>query len=178
MKTFQTPQIYVGTYKKYNEGSLFGEWLDLTDYDTYDEFYSQCQELHNDEDDIELMFQEWENIPDKFISECHLDKKVYDYIEAIYEMDNNIEAFNHYLNNWGTNIDKDFSEILEGFESAYQGYFEGDTEVKFTYFYVESNDILSGISEDLQFYFDYQKYARDLFITDYVEYEGHVFIRD
>ncbi|WP_295230346.1 antirestriction protein ArdA [uncultured Chryseobacterium sp.] len=24
--------LYVGAYKKYNEGSIFGEWLNLSDY--------------------------------------------------------------------------------------------------------------------------------------------------
>ena len=24
--------VYVGTYKKYNEGNIFGEWLTLGDY--------------------------------------------------------------------------------------------------------------------------------------------------
>ena len=36
MKTSQTPQIYVGTYAKYNNGSIFGEWVDLEIYDTKD----------------------------------------------------------------------------------------------------------------------------------------------
>ena len=31
------PAIYCGTYKKYNEGSLFGAWLDLRTFDSYDD---------------------------------------------------------------------------------------------------------------------------------------------
>ena len=30
------PAIYCGTYKKYNEGSLFGAWLDLRTFVSYD----------------------------------------------------------------------------------------------------------------------------------------------
>ena len=30
------PAIYCGTYKKYNEGSLFGAWLDLRTFDSPD----------------------------------------------------------------------------------------------------------------------------------------------
>ena len=33
-----TPRVYVGTYKKYNEGSSKGGWVTLTDYPSYDDF--------------------------------------------------------------------------------------------------------------------------------------------
>ncbi|WP_317226435.1 antirestriction protein ArdA [Chryseobacterium arthrosphaerae] len=43
--------IYVGTYAKYNNGSLFGKWLDLGDYSDYDELITAMYELHFDEQD-------------------------------------------------------------------------------------------------------------------------------
>ena len=55
--------VYVGTYAKYNNGSLFGAWLDLSDYSDKEEFYEACRELHKDEEDAEYMFQDWENVP-------------------------------------------------------------------------------------------------------------------
>ena len=58
-----TPRIYVGTYAKYNNGSIQGEWLDLDDYTDKSDFIQACLELHDDEEDPELMFQDWENIP-------------------------------------------------------------------------------------------------------------------
>ena len=30
--TLSEARVYVGTYNKYNNGSLFGKWLDLSDY--------------------------------------------------------------------------------------------------------------------------------------------------
>ena len=51
------PAVYVGTYRKYNEGSLYGAWLDITKFEDYDEFISVCKFLHRDEEDPELMFQ-------------------------------------------------------------------------------------------------------------------------
>lgn len=30
--TLSEARVYVGTYAKYNNGSLFGKWLDLSDY--------------------------------------------------------------------------------------------------------------------------------------------------
>ena len=31
------PSVYCGTYRKYNNGSLFGLWLDITKFNDYDE---------------------------------------------------------------------------------------------------------------------------------------------
>ena len=62
--TGDTPKIYVGTYAKYNDGSLDGKWVDLTEYSDYDEFLAAMHELHSDEDDPEFMVQDYENFPD------------------------------------------------------------------------------------------------------------------
>lgn len=56
--------VYVGTYRKYNEGSLKGAWLNLDDYSTYGEFVKKCREVHSDERDPELMIQDSEGFPD------------------------------------------------------------------------------------------------------------------
>ena len=57
------------TYGKYNNGSLSGAWLDLSDYSDKEEFYEACRELHKDEEDAEYMFQDWENVPEGLIGE-------------------------------------------------------------------------------------------------------------
>ena len=62
-------RIYVGTYAKYNEGSLRGKWIDLSECYDQDEFMEVCHELHQDEEEPELMFQDWENIPEELIDE-------------------------------------------------------------------------------------------------------------
>lgn len=36
--------IYVGTYGKYNSGSLAGAWLNVNDYESEAEFYEACRE--------------------------------------------------------------------------------------------------------------------------------------
>lgn len=56
-------KLYVGTYRKYNEGSLAGAWLDLDRYASAAEFAKACRELHRDERDPELMFQDCETDP-------------------------------------------------------------------------------------------------------------------
>ena len=67
--TLSEARVYVGTYNKYNSGSLFGKWLDLSDYSDKDEFMEACRELHKDDQDPEFMFQDYENIPEALISE-------------------------------------------------------------------------------------------------------------
>lgn len=58
------PRVYVGTYKKYNEGNLKGGWLTLTDYKNYAAFLTACRQLHKDERDAELMIQDCSDMPD------------------------------------------------------------------------------------------------------------------
>ena len=45
-KVLSEAKVYVGTYVKYNNGSLSGAWLDLSDYSDKEEFYEACRELH------------------------------------------------------------------------------------------------------------------------------------
>ena len=67
--TLSAASVYVGTYGKYNNGSLSGAWLDLSDYSDKKEFYEACRKLHKDEEDAEYMFQDWENVPEGLIVE-------------------------------------------------------------------------------------------------------------
>ena len=67
--TTTAPALYVGTYGKYNSGSLFGEWVNLEQFTTPQEFLSYCAELHKDESDPEFMFQDFEGFPKCFYSE-------------------------------------------------------------------------------------------------------------
>ena len=56
--------VYVGTYKKYNSGSIAGGWLNLADYASYGDFLKACGKLHKDERDPEFMIQDSEDFPD------------------------------------------------------------------------------------------------------------------
>ena len=75
-------QIYVGTYKKYREGSIFGEWLQLSNYSDYDELLKAMKELHKDEADPEFMIQDFECnsffVNQNLISECFLSESIFE----------------------------------------------------------------------------------------------------
>lgn len=57
-------RVYVGTWKKYNEGSIAGGWIDLADCQTYADFLRKCKALHRNESDPEYMIQDCEGFPD------------------------------------------------------------------------------------------------------------------
>ena len=71
-------RIYVGTYAKYNNGSLQGEWVELSDFYDLDGFMERCAEIHEDEEAPEYMFQAWEEIPDGLIDEGHLEENFFE----------------------------------------------------------------------------------------------------
>jgi len=159
--------IYVGTYSKYNDGNLAGKWLALDQYNNRQEFYSACAELHNDEDDPEFMFQDYEGIPDGFISECMVADEVWEMIEAFKGHDEDaIIAFTEWRGEWS----------LTAFEDCYQGKY--NSEIDFTYELIDSNGQLNEMPAHLHYYFDYQKYSDELFQGDFHFTDGHVFFNN
>ena len=61
--------VYVGTYHKYNCGSLKGAWVNLESFDDEDELMEFLHRLHADESDPEFMMQDYMNFPRRFYSE-------------------------------------------------------------------------------------------------------------
>ncbi len=163
-------RIYVGTYAKYNNGSLKGEWIDLSDYSDLDEFLEYCRKLHKDESDPELMFQAWEEIPSTLISECNLNKSFFNLRESLEQLDScESNAFWLWVENVRKNLSDDSDELIDDFRTAYIGCYSSKEE-----FATEQLDE-SSLSEFALLYFDYEKYADDLFMTDYNYIDGYVF---
>lgn len=115
MKTTTTtsPRIYVGTYAKYTSGSIAGKWLDLEDYSDRDEFLEACAELHKDESDPELMFQDYEGFPAAWYSESSAPPDIL--WEWIGLDESERAAFAVYADHMGGDVD------IDGFRDAYQG---------------------------------------------------------
>ncbi len=161
------PAVYVGTYKQYNNGSLYGEWVNLQTFDSHEEFIEFCHLIHFMEDDAELMFQDYMNFPQAWYSESDLDEETFDKIQeyALLDADEQ-EAFCDYLES----IDSDAD--IDKFRDAYQG--EYDSEKDFAEYI--ANELYSDKLSDefVANYFDYEKFARDLFY-DYHFVNGHVF---
>ena len=75
-----SPKVYVGTYAKYNSGSIKGKWLDLSDYSDKEEFLAACAKLHKDEHDPEFMFQDHDGIPEGMITESSISDDVWEWM--------------------------------------------------------------------------------------------------
>ncbi len=79
-------RVYVGTYAKYNNGSIAGKWINLEQFDNYSEFVAECRKVHKDERDPEFMIQDCENFPDGFSCLEWLSEKDFnDVIQALKE---------------------------------------------------------------------------------------------
>lgn len=100
-KASHEPAVYVGTYAKYNDANIQGKWLKLDHFHSKDDFLDACRELHKDESDPELMFQDFENFPEAFYGESHLADALWDWLEldererdvvSAYLSENDLEA--------------------------------------------------------------------------------------
>lgn len=158
-----TPAIYVGTYRKYNEGSLAGKWIDLDQFSSRDEFYDYCKELHKDESDPEFMFQDREHIPSEFVSESWIDPKFWDYLEAIESSHLDAEVFEA-----AAACDIPFEHV----EDAYQGEYRSDEE--FAQELAESCGLVNDDATWPNNYIDWERAAYDL-MFDHVSHNCHYF---
>ncbi|QIH34533.1 antirestriction protein ArdA [Sphingobacterium sp. DR205] len=164
--------VYVGTYAKYNDGSIFGNWLKLSDYADREEFYNACAELHSDEEDPEYMFQDYEHIPKGLIGESWISENVFEVLEAIGNLsDNNQEAFLIWCNNGHAVLSEgDITDLISDFECAYIAHYDSDED-----FARELIGERADLNDFAKQYFDYDAYANDLFCGDYWSEDGHVF---
>jgi len=162
--------VYVGTYAKYNNGSIFGKWLDLSDYSDINEFYEACASLHQDEEDPEYMFQDYENIPEGLISECSFSKNFFAVRDALDNMDDS-EAFFIWCSNGHHNLSSErVKDLLTSFNEDFIGAYESESEYAEEYV-----DNVYDLPEWAQPYFDYEKFATNLFCGDYWFSNGYVF---
>ena len=128
------PRIYVSSYAKYSAGSLAGAWLDLSDYADKDDFIAAAEALVK-EPDPELMFSDWESIPDGMVGESWINPEVWEWVAL------------------------DDNERIENALEAYSGEYE--REIDWAYEYVDGAGLLSDAPEFLANYFDYDAFLRD-----------------
>lgn len=115
-----TPRLYVGTYAKYNAGSIEGAWLDLDDYGDREDFLTACRELHEDEDDPELMFQDFEGFPRNWYSESSAPPDIlWEWMEL---GDNEQDAFAVYVDHRGGD------STIDDFRDAYRGTYDSEAD--------------------------------------------------
>lgn len=169
-----TFSIYVGMYAKYNEGSIYGEWLQLSNYSSYDELLEAMEELNQDEQEPEFMLQDYECseffIKQKLISESHLSANIYEIAEQINNSDYEfeiIEAYAKCMNYYH----KDVEDLLDSLSDSYYGEYSSDED--FAQCTLEQD---GSIPENLPsyIYIDWKATARHL-MYDYMSFNGYYF---
>ena len=163
------PALYVGSYKKYSEGDLTGCWISLAQCYDYEEFMRVCRFIHRDEEDPELMFQDADNLPECWYSECGLDEETFDLIKAYAELDEDERrAYEAYLD-----LRCEHDVTVEDFREHYCG--EWHSEEEFTENLIDELGILDEVPEHLRHFFDVSAYSDELFRYDYDYTDGFVF---
>ena len=152
-KTNVNCEIYVSTYFKYNCGNLNGAWVDLTQFEDYEEFMEFCKELHKEEEDAEFMFQD--NICDMvfadMIGEYGVNRKVFEAIQLYSELeDYQQEILAAFMDASGL----DFFEAIEKYEDC----FVTDNIEEYAYEVVNEYNM----PEFALRYFDYKSFEEDL----------------
>ena len=144
------PAVYVGTYEKYNNGDLTGAWLDVSQYSDRVAFYQACAALHADEDDPELMFQDFQGFPTSYYAESWLDVNLWEWLDLDDDEKEMVEAYHD-------NIDRDAS--IECIKDAFCGTW--DSAERWAENWLNDSGLLSEVPEVLQHYIDFEAYARD-----------------
>jgi antirestriction protein len=168
----------------YNNGILLPFTINLdglSEFEYREAISEVLAELKEEyEEDAEAMrrtpfatFEEWivcdtDGVPKSLVGEYDLDPDWFKLEEA--------KAESPYLEDevWeaGVELGIDPEHIAE----AYQGEYRSDEA--FAEQLLDDTGDLGQIPERLQYYFDYEKFARDLMIGDYMQEDGHYFSRN
>ena len=157
--------VYVGTYHKYNCGSLYGAWVDLESFNDESELMEFLYRLHADEAEPEFMVQDYMNFPRRFYSES---MNEHDFAE-LYEWLNLDEEEREMCEEYWEEIDESASVD----EIADRLVYSGDSN---EYFDELAEEALSdyNVPDFLQFCFDYEKW-REMCKYDYSVTRNFVF---
>ncbi|VXB17759.1 Antirestriction protein (ArdA) [Chryseobacterium sp. 8AT] len=165
-----TASIYCGTYAKYNNGSLYGKWLNLSDYSNYEKLLEIMRELHIDENDPEYHFQDYEHCElfEKLglVEESFLSPEIYDIAEQINDSGYDLEVFEAVLDNLGK---MDFQSAYEYVNNFYCGEYANDIDFVQEFY---ENDIPFNLPSFVVI--DWESTSRNI-MYDYFESNGHYF---
>lgn len=181
-------RIYFASLADYNNGKLHGIWIDFDSCESVDGVWNGINNMLSSSPFANSEFaklyglkaQEFAihnyELPDNIdISENEDINQLWKLYECLdYLEKNEIEPFIIYINSL---CKKEYSiYTIKEFRNSYQGKYNSKED--FAYELVEDVGLLKNIPDDIKEYFDYESYARDLFIKDYWIAEGYVFKND
>lgn len=168
------PALYCGTYAKYNGGSIAGKWLKLRDYASAEEFLQACRELHRDESDPELMFQDFEGMPRELYGESLSladMQKLYDWLHLD---DADRELLDEYLEATGCHLDAvDIEAVRDKLYCTLDDPAWGDYNTAMGWYVLDEG--LIEAPEHLRSYIDVEALGRDWLMDLSVSSNGYVF---
>lgn len=153
IETKRTPQVWIGCLAAYNNGKLFGEWVDIpSDPEELREEIKRVLSKSPEPMAEEWAFMDYSDVPSTFGENPDLDK-LCEYAELFNEYGDAIYAF---IECFGVD---DLSK--ETFEDAFRGSWDNFDD----FAYDEAELYLAEIegNEFLKRYFDYESWSRDLF---------------
>lgn len=162
-----TARVYVGTYAKYNSGSIAGKWLDLENYADHDDFMAACAKLHADEDDPEFMFQDYKGFPRGFYGESYIDPDLWEWLDLDDHDRELLAVYQDHVDENGT---------IDQARDAFAG--RADSPEDWAAEWLEETGEIAEIPERLRGYFDYAAYARDCSFNGmtFARHEGDVWV--
>lgn len=168
---------YVTNLGKYNEGELVGEWVTFPiDEDEEREVMKRIGCTYEDEDG------EWHNeeYEEYFITDYESGFSIYDYVGEYV----NIETLNEYAERLEDVRDDDLllviledqgdlDEALNVYENERYQWYKGMTMEDVAREFVDKG-FYGKVSDELKYYIDFEKLARNLDYDGYTEYDGGV----
>ncbi len=142
-------QIYIYILADYNAGRMIGEWVDLTDMtqqqlnEKIEDILKQSQETYAEEVDI----ADYEGF-------YGLNPSLYNIIEVAERIQEHGEAYAKFAQDRGENL-VDLDEFEEAYCGKHDSFLDYATELFDDCYAFE-------IPENLRYYIDYEKFARDL----------------
>ena len=168
MITIDTPRIYVADLAAYNNGVYHGIWIDATeDVDSIRDQINEMLKNSPEDSSEEFSIHDFENFGDYKVEE-------YSDIEILHEVAAFIQEHND-VAIAALSYTSELDEAKEMVDERYHGCYDSEEE-----FAEQLYDDCYTIPEHLQYYIDYKKIARDLFMDGYFSVEApngeiHVF---
>jgi antirestriction protein len=170
MSTETTPRIYVACLSSYNAGILHGRWIDANqDSEVIREEIADMLAESPSADAEEYAIHDHEGFGGIAIGEHDDIDKIAELAEQLTEHG---EAYAAFCNLVGLDY-----ATPEGFEDEYSGHY--DSETAYAEDYIDSCYDLERMMGNLAYYFDYERFAHDLFISDLASVdssEGGVYV--
>jgi antirestriction protein len=148
-----------------------GTWVDLDESTTWEDIAAAIREKIPGAVIDEILCADAEGLARHFLSryDCFSLGEWQAWAEAAARSYLDPEIVAAYCENLGDWTE----EAVSNAEDAYAGFF--DNREDFAYDLAEQTGMLESVPDNLRYYFDFEKFARDLLMCDYFENNGHYF---